>query len=150
MPTSNEARLAYRRIPVKMHVPGHGTAGTYSTVEIGADTLLIEGAPNLRSGQVVELIFAPQSRHPVAVACVVVTHADSKLLVSLGDLQRELQERLDQVIWPAWDGASLIDGLILLAGRYGDATLGDWLRLTNLLTDIQPRLVHRRYADAMR
>lgn len=148
MQSYTESSRVHRRIPVGLRLTGSETAETYSTDEIGDDTLSIEGAPNLRPGQVVELTFEAHNGHNVMINCVAVAHSGSKLLVYFGDLQHEMRERLEQAIWPAWDGSSLLDGLILLAGRYGDATLKDWLRLTNLLAGMQPRLVHRRYAQA--
>jgi len=135
-------------MPVSLRLDDQGTMATYCTHKIGPDSLFIDGAPSLRRGQGIELIFESASGLRVAIDGIVEGHTGSKLFVSYRTLETQARERLEQIIWPSWDGANLLDGLILLAGRYGDATLKDWLRLTNLLGTIQPRLVHRRHAYA--
>ncbi|AGA89611.1 hypothetical protein Thimo_0772 [Thioflavicoccus mobilis 8321] len=133
-----------RRLPVDLRVPDLNTSAACCTYEIGTESLFVDGGPALKSGQAVELTFEDGVGRRVAVDCVVECYTGSRLFLRYCNLHEELRARLEQIIWPSWDGSNLLDGLVLTAGRFGAATLQDWLRLTNVLASIQPHLVNRK------
>ncbi len=137
-----------RRLEVGLRVPELNTSAICYTREIGMDGLSIEGAPSLRCGQGVQLVFDDQHGRSVSVDCVVEPYAGSGLRLRYCNLQQERRERLEEIVWPSWDGANLLEGLVLMAGRFGAATLQDWLRLTSLLNRVQPRMASRRRSCA--
>jgi len=138
-----------RKLEVGVRLVDSDSPATRRTLEVGRDGVFVEGGPNdLRCGQMVELVFADKAGESICVNCVVEPYGWSKQHLRYCELQPERRERLEQIVWPSWDGSNLLDGLILMAGRYGAASLSDWLRLTSLLTTIQPRMACRQKAVA--
>ncbi len=140
MQADNEATYLPRRLKVGLRAPELGIAADCHTYEVGADGLFVEGAPILRRGGKVELTFTDSNGDSLTVDCVVDAHAGSNLFLRYRDLDQVRRQRLEQIIWPPWDGADLLDGLMLMAGRYNARTLRDLMCLTTLLEVIRPRL----------
>jgi hypothetical protein len=92
---------------------------------------------------VVELAFTRKDGEQVSVEAVVEPHETDRLCVRYRELDPHRRERLLQTLWPDWDGHDLLDGLILMAGRFGVQTLADLIRLTSLLCAIQNKRCKR-------
>jgi len=148
MQPKSEERQPSRKLEVGLRLRDSHLPATRRTLEVGMDGVFLDATPNLRCGQVVELSFDDAAGVPVCVDCVVEPYGWNKHHLRYCELHQDRRDRLERIVWPAWDGANLLDGLVLMAGRYGASSLSDWMRLTSLLTSIQPRMAHRRFAAA--
>lgn len=147
MKLNNKKESPHRKLEVGVRLVDSELPASRRTLEVGPDGVFLEGGPNdLRCGQIVEIVFADKAGENICVNCVVEPYGWSKQHLRYCELQAERRERLEQIVWPAWDGSNLLDGLLLMAGRFGAASLSDWLRLTSLLTTMQPRMACRQHA----
>lgn len=147
-----QAQRAYlpRRLKVGLRAPQLGLSTICHTYEIGADSLFVEGAPALQRGGEVELTFTGVGGESVSVLCVVDAHAGSNLFLRYRDLDHARRQRLEEIIWPPWDGENLLDGLMLMAARYDVQTFSDLMCLTTLLEVVKPRLgAQKKHSQAL-
>jgi hypothetical protein len=134
--------LVNRRLEVYLRRNGSSEAMQCRTYEIGLHSFFVEGA-QLAKGQEVEATFAAAGDEPFTLTCRVEATVGSNAFLRFGSLSSHQRLRLEQLIWPPWDGADLLDGLILMSDRFGASSLPGWLRLTSLLSTWQPHVANR-------
>jgi hypothetical protein len=142
---ANAETLVSRRLDVSVRRMGGGEAMQCRTYEVGLNGLFLDSAASLSKGQEVEVTFAAASDEPLSLSCRVEATLGTNAFLQFGTLTSHQRQRLEQVIWPPWDGSDLLDGLILMSDRYGATSLPEWLRLTGLLSVWQPRVASRQH-----
>ncbi|NCA69324.1 MAG: hypothetical protein EOM91_04330 [Sphingobacteriia bacterium] len=137
-----EETLVSRRLEVILRRPGAQEIAC-RTYAIGRQALLLEGVGLLFPTQGVEVTLAATSETPLTLTCRVEATAGPHAYLRFEPLTAAQQRRLDELLWPDWDGVNLLDGLILMSERYGASSLTEWLRLTDLLSVWHPQVTKR-------
>lgn len=142
-----EETLVNRKLDVILHRGENSQDLQCRTFAVGQHSLLLDGIIALSPRQAVQVTLAADSDQPLTLSCRVEATAGSHAYLYFDTLSPSQQQRLNEVLWPTWDGANLLDGLLLMAERYGATSLTEWLRLTDLLSVWHPQVTKRLQRD---
>jgi len=143
MRTYSENYKASRKLKVGVRSSVSNQAMTSQVVEVGLAGGLIKAETSIRYGQKVQLIFDGRSGEQICVDCIVEPHDAGKHRLRYCAPEDVLFKQLGSIIWPDWDGTNLLDGALLIAARDEVSSLPDLLRVTGLLSTIQPKAKSR-------
>ncbi|WPL15631.1 hypothetical protein Thiowin_00537 [Thiorhodovibrio winogradskyi] len=139
---------ASRRLKVGVRISGSDQPIIQKVLDVGLASGIMMMDTCIGCGQTVQLTFDEAPGEVICVDCVVEPHGVGRYRLRYCAPKEQIRERLRRIIWPDWDGANLLDGALLMAERYEVASLSDLLRLTSLLSVMQPSVNLRRHAIA--
>ncbi len=148
MQADDEKSYIPRQIEAAIRLSDQRMAATCVTSAIGRDGLLVKGGPMLPAGSEVELTLFSDHRETLSIRCIVDGHQGGEQRLRYHQINFDQRVRLEDLTRPHWDGADLLDGLMTMACLYGATTLKDWLCMTSLLQQLQPRLLNRQSSVA--
>lgn len=148
MRTYSENQTASRTLKVGVRLSESDQETINQMLEVSLEGGVINSETCVRCGQRVQLIFDERTGEKMCVDCVVEPYTTGKHKLRYCATRSDFSQRLGNIIWPDWDGVSLLDGALLIAARDEVASLSDLLRVTSLLSVIQPKARGRCQAPA--
>lgn len=126
------------RIQVDVRCSAVNLQKTCCAYHVGMDRVFLEDVPPLAKGAEVEVRFPGDPTDPLRLTCMVEETLGDLAFLRFPDLQGDDRAKLEALLCPNWDGADLLEGLLILSRRLPAASLEDWLRLTSILVNCRP------------
>lgn len=137
-------RRIVRRLDIELRCPSQPSRRCYRTCEIYPEGIYVEGISALPANTEVEIVLTGPVGEPLRLRCLAERSTDDdKRHLRFLELSGEQRTRLENILWPPWDGADLLDGLIIVAGRFGATSLEECLHLTNIVSNCRAKVRHR-------
>lgn len=106
--------------------------------DVAMDSIFIEDLPTLSKGTEVEVRFPGNPNDPLSLICTVTETVDDLAFLRFNDLDNDQQTKLEALLCPNWDGADLLEGLLILSRRLPATNLEEWMRLTSIVARCRP------------
>ncbi len=134
-------------VPVGLYCTEKSTYYRRKINNISVGGLYVDGNPCGRKGAQLEVIINPAVSElesadrytgEILRSCV------SGFAMQFRYLDENQQRKMEELIWPKWDGEDMLEGLLIVAPREDVVDLADWMRLTSIVSRHYKRICSKR------
>lgn len=125
------------RLPVAVCCDPDRTRQTLRTADISLGGVFVVGLGPVETGLPVQVQLGPEGESKLHLNSRVVHRRGDGVGVEFVDNSPATMELLGSLLLPAWDGDSLLEGVLTFSPWHRDHDLGCWMRLTSLVEDWQ-------------
>lgn len=123
-------------VPVGMFASGQDAIVKRVTGDISTGGLFVKGGSWGRTGMELQIVIDPDGiggERSAPMTGEVVRQGPSGFAVQFKYLGEAHLRRLEELIWPDWDGSNLFEGMMILVMREQVTDLASWMHLTSIL-----------------
>lgn len=102
--------------------------------DISTEGLFVTGTPCARTGMQFSIVVNPRDpANSLILSARVVRVTSDGFALRFENLSEQVRQQLEDIIWPAWDGKDVFEGLLIIAAHQDTYSFSGWLRLTSML-----------------
>ncbi|MDJ0740994.1 MAG: PilZ domain-containing protein [Gammaproteobacteria bacterium] len=125
------------RLPVDLVCGDDMNRLTCYTQDIGVGGMFANGAQCMRPADRMRIELGPSHGEKLHLSGKIARVTSTGAALQFVGNSPATIEVLQALLSPAWDGGSLLDGVVRIAPWYHDSNLVGWMRLTSIVSDWQ-------------
>lgn len=137
------------RMKVDLYCPEKDQHRVCRTGDVNLEGLFIVGLPCLRMGTEVVVTFGEVAPGALHMPCIVDLVTLDGAHLAYHNPDPATIEELREILWPRWNRADLLQGVLILSQWSHADSLSEWMRLTTIASDYH-RSMSRMRADFRR